>query len=89
MFYTEQEASGAEHLTVLKAEGITVTVSESGQKQVLSSIINSCKKAGGSGVFYWGGDWIPCDNVPDTWENQALFDFDGKALPALEAFLEN
>lgn len=89
VFYTEQEASGAERLTVLKAEGITVTVAESGQKQVLSSIINSCKKAGGSGVFYWGGDWIPCDNVPDTWENQALFDFDGKALPALEAFLEN
>jgi len=69
--------------------GITVAATEDGQKAVLKSIIKSCKAAGGSGVFYWGGDWITCDNVLSTWENQALFDFEGKILLAAEAFLED
>lgn len=87
IFYIEQEESGAKKLTSLKDSGITAVASEYGQKAVLSSIIESCKNAGGSGVFYWGGDWISCDNVPSSWENQALFDFDGKILPAVDAFL--
>ncbi len=89
VFYKDQEKSGAEKLTSLSASGITATASEAGQKAVLKSIIKSCKNAGGNGVFYWGGDWIPCNNVPSTWENQALFDFEGKILPAAEAFLED
>ena len=89
VFYKDQEKSGAEKLTSLSESGITVAATEDGQKAVLKSIIKSCKAAGGSGVFYWGGDWITCDNVLSTWENQALFDFEGKILLAAEAFLED
>ena len=44
---------------------------------------------GGIGVFYWEADSIvwPGANLSttegNTWENQALFSFDGKALPSL------
>ncbi|MFI9529644.1 glycosyl hydrolase 53 family protein [Micromonospora rosaria] len=44
------------------------------------------------GVFYWeptwtavdGAGWDPADPTSgDGWENQALFDYSGRALPAL------
>jgi arabinogalactan endo-1,4-beta-galactosidase len=44
----------------------------------------------GLGFCYWGGEFIAYkgDQATDgsSWENQALFDFDTKALPALEVF---
>lgn len=46
----------------------------------------------GTGFCYWGSEWISFkgDEATDgsTWENQALFDFDNKAVPALDAFAE-
>ncbi|MEM3763454.1 MAG: glycosyl hydrolase 53 family protein [Desulfurococcaceae archaeon] len=44
------------------------------------------------GVFYWGAGWIPVPgagwktNEGNPWENQALFDFNGRALPSLRVF---
>jgi arabinogalactan endo-1,4-beta-galactosidase len=44
------------------------------------------------GVFYWEPDWIPFPGVGwrtgdgNNWENQALFDFTGRALPSLKVF---
>ncbi|HTP58211.1 MAG TPA: glycosyl hydrolase 53 family protein, partial [Spirochaetia bacterium] len=46
----------------------------------------------GIGVFYWEPDWIPFPGVGwrtgegNNWENQALFDFTGRALPSLNVF---
>jgi arabinogalactan endo-1,4-beta-galactosidase len=46
------------------------------------------------GVFYWeptwtavdGAGWDPADPTSgDGWENQAVFDYNGRALPALDA----
>jgi arabinogalactan endo-1,4-beta-galactosidase len=51
----------------------------------------------GKGVFYWEPAWLGlpgCGWDPENpssgngWENQALFDFDGKALSSLDVFLE-
>lgn len=43
-----------------------------------------------SGFCYWGAEWIAFKGVEakngSPWENQALFDFNNKALPALSAF---
>ena len=45
---------------------------------------------GGVGLCYWAPEWIAWKGpqAPDgsPWENQALFDFDNKALPALSVF---
>lgn len=46
----------------------------------------------GLGVFYWEGDWIPVKGAGwisgqgNAWENQAMFDFKGNALPSLDVF---
>ncbi|GAB4420574.1 MAG: hypothetical protein OHK0039_34330 [Bacteroidia bacterium] len=46
----------------------------------------------GKGFCYWGAEWIAFkgDNAADgsSWENQALWDFDHRALPALDVFAE-
>jgi arabinogalactan endo-1,4-beta-galactosidase len=57
--------------------------------------VASVDNARGVGVFYWeptwtavaGGGWDPADPASgDGWENQALFDYRGRALPALKEF---
>ncbi|HTP07538.1 MAG TPA: glycosyl hydrolase 53 family protein, partial [Anaerolineae bacterium] len=46
----------------------------------------------GLGVFYWEPDWIPVPGAGwktdegNAWENQALFDFNGQALPSINVF---
>jgi arabinogalactan endo-1,4-beta-galactosidase len=46
----------------------------------------------GLGVFYWEPDWIPVPGAGwrtgegNSWDNQAMFDFDGRALPSLAVF---
>lgn len=65
--------------------------SPEGQRAFLQAVIETARDAGALGVFYWGGEWIatsPQDTNGSAWENQALFDFEGNALPALEMFKE-
>jgi arabinogalactan endo-1,4-beta-galactosidase len=40
----------------------------------------------GAGFFYWAPDYITTPNCGSVWENLALFDFEGEALPAWQAF---
>ena len=53
------------------------------QARVLRAFIDMAASAGASGIFYWAPDWIPFPGLRSNWENQALFDFDGKALPSI------
>ncbi len=66
-----------------------------GQAANLRAVLDAARRSGAVGVFYWeptwtavkGNGWDPADpNSGDQWENQALFDFQGKALPAMKAF---
>lgn len=70
-----------------------------GQRNMLRDImavVRAVPNGRGLGVFYWDATWIAVPgngwdtkdpNSGNAWENQALFDFDGKALPALEEYL--
>lgn len=60
------------------------------------SVVRAVQNGRGLGVFYWDATWTavpgngwdsknPTSGNP--WENQALFDFDGRALPALAEYL--
>ena len=46
----------------------------------------------GLGIFYWEPEWIAVEGAGwatgqgDAWENLALFDFDGNALPSIDVF---
>ena len=57
------------------------------------SIVRAVPNGRGLGAFYWdatwtavpGNGWDPNDaSSGNSWENQALFDFDDLALPALD-----
>lgn len=64
-----------------------------GQKEFISrinSISTGFEK--GLGFCYWGAELVAWkgDQATDAspWENQALFDFNNRALPVLESFNE-
>ncbi|MCW6009753.1 arabinogalactan endo-1,4-beta-galactosidase [Micromonospora sp. CPCC 205371] len=67
-----------------------------GQADALRDIFNVVAAVPNSlGVFYWeptwtavdGAGWDPADpSSGDGWENQAVFDYSGRALPALRVF---
>ncbi|MDQ2686971.1 MAG: arabinogalactan endo-1,4-beta-galactosidase [Armatimonadota bacterium] len=65
-----------------------------GQKDFLAALIRTVQATPGGhgkGVFYWAPEWIMGRKWtgPDwspTWENRALFDHEGNALPAMGAF---
>lgn len=60
------------------------------------SIVRAVPNGRGLGAFYWdatwtavpGNGWDPSDPLSgNNWENQALFDFDSVALPAMSEFI--
>ena len=87
--------------SLLNYDGITISAdsesknyveaTEENQYNVLNAVFKVTKANNGNGVFYWGGEWIAYGNQTQapygsTWENQALFDFSGIPLKALEVF---
>lgn len=69
-----------------------------GQKAYFEWLIQTIKNIPnnhGIGFCYWAPDWVAFEGNEVTstngtsWENQCLFDFDLKALPALETFNPN
>ncbi len=68
------------------------TASPDGQKKFIQKIntIMTDELSRGLGFCYWGGELIAWKGDQATeaspWENQALFDFNHKALPVLDAF---
>ena len=62
-----------------------------GQKNYLLKIREIAVEAPNClGFCYWGGEWISYKGDTATngssWENQAFWDFNNKALPVLEAY---
>jgi len=69
------------------------TASLNGQKEFLTEIKSIVKSIpNGIGLAYWGAEWVAYDGPTSTkgssWENQALFDYNFKATPAIEVFKE-
>ena len=67
--------------------------SPAGQASLIHDLTSAVVNAGGKGIFYWEGAWIPNSNVgwagsgsKNTWGNQGFFSFDGKAIANLDLF---
>ena len=61
--------------------------SEEGQLLFLHDLITLVNENNyGLGICYWAPDWISTDQFGSPWENQALFDFNGRANDAITAF---
>lgn len=72
----------------------TYPATPEGQQQYLTNLKNLVKSTPvGLGFCYWGGEWIAFrgnqSTTGSTWENQALWNFERNALPALTAFSKN
>jgi arabinogalactan endo-1,4-beta-galactosidase len=52
----------------------------------LMAIVRSAPRGRGRGLFWWAPEWIATPRFGSAWENTALFDEGGGALPALGAF---
>jgi arabinogalactan endo-1,4-beta-galactosidase len=70
-------------------------VSVQGQAKFLKDLMNVVQQVPdgkGLGIFYWEATWIPVKGAGwksgegNAWENQAMFDFYGNALPSLHVF---
>jgi len=60
-----------------------------GQKNFLADEINVIQNIQGNnglGMFYWEPDWISAPTFGSSWENLALFDFDGELLNSISVF---
>jgi len=69
-----------------------------GQQKLLAdvmTVVRAVPNGHGLGIFYWepawtavpGNGWDPADPASGNgWENQALFDFNNRALPAMDVF---
>lgn len=61
-----------------------------GQQAYLEALSNALHASGALGWCYWGAEWVSFGNAGgwqgSSWENQALWDFDRKFLPAEAAF---
>jgi len=94
--YTTDDADGYSNLVggnALDLGGYKATVQ--GQATAVRDIINAVAQVPngkGLGVFYWEPEWIAVNGAGwaagegNAWENLAMFDFDGNALPSLDVF---
>lgn len=62
--------------------------SQKGQADILQGITQEVIDGGGSGIIYWEPGWISSDmkdlwGTGSSWENCALFDFDGNPVEAM------
>ena len=94
--YTTRDGDGWPNLfntEMQKSVGYKATMQ--GQASVVRDVIDAVAQVPGGrglGVFYWEPDWTPVPRAGwrtgegNAWDNQAMFDFDGKALPSLAVF---
>lgn len=69
----------------------TYPATTTGQKNYMLAIKNLLKETEyGLGFAYWGTEWVAFKGATATngssWENQALYDFNNKALPVMDVF---
>jgi arabinogalactan endo-1,4-beta-galactosidase len=99
-FTTDENDAEPNIFTPALAQAAGSPATPAGQAEALRDMFNviaAIPDGHGLGVFYWepawtavpGGGWDPTDPTSgDGWENQALFDYSGRALPALKVFGE-
>lgn len=89
--FTESDGDGTgNNFQIYSDEKYGYSASVQGQATAVRDIIETVASVDkGAGVFYWEPDWIPVEGFGwrtgegSSWENQAMFDFDGRVLPSM------
>jgi arabinogalactan endo-1,4-beta-galactosidase len=96
--FTDQDNDDFPNIVDQKLAVQDYPLTPEGQREMLRdimSVVRAVDNGRGLGVFYWDATWTAVkgngwDNTNpaagNAWENQALFDFDGKMLPALDEY---
>ncbi len=92
--FTEDDGDGMGNAFIVYSDDENGYIpSVQGQATEVRDIIDTVSHVnGGVGIFYWEPDWIPVKGAGwrtgegNNWENQAMFDFTGHALPSLAVF---
>lgn len=94
--FTEENADGqGNNFKVYRDDKYGYVPSVQGQATVVRDVMASVLEAGGEkalGVFYWEPGWIPVEGAGwrtgsgNGWENQAMFNYDGKVLESMGVF---
>jgi arabinogalactan endo-1,4-beta-galactosidase len=97
--FTDQEDDFLANIANSEMATPSYPFTQEGQRRMVRdvmSVVRAVQNGRGLGVFYWDATWtaVPGNgwdstgpNSGNAWENQALFDYDDKALPALEEYL--
>ncbi|MFN2196846.1 MAG: arabinogalactan endo-beta-1,4-galactanase [Anaerolineales bacterium] len=98
--FTADDHDNYENIICAEDQQAGYPFSPAGQKHILADImavVRAVPNHRGLGVLWWdatwtavtGNGWDPADpTAGNNWENQALFDFDNRALPAMSLFLQ-
>lgn len=96
--FTDQDADNYPNIATQELINPHYPLTPDGQRAMLRDVMSVVRAVDGNrglGVFYWDATWTAVagngwDNTHpefgNAWENQALFDFDGKVLPALDEY---
>jgi arabinogalactan endo-1,4-beta-galactosidase len=87
--FTTENADSYVNINAANAMVPGYPITQSGQYQYMKDLTQAVTSGGGSGVMYWAPDWISTSyhdlwGTGSSWENNALFDFNGNALPGID-----
>lgn len=93
-YTAKSDPNAANTFTTASALKAGYPLSIQGQTTYVAEILAQLAKADNAlGASYWGGDWLPVkgcgwadEDSKDSWANQALFTYEGMALPTLSVF---
>ena len=87
-FTTKYADDGTSNLLYTANKDVNYDLSIKGQAEEVHDILEQLNNAKNAiGYAYWGGEWIYSSSIAyNNWENQALFTFEGVALPVLNQF---
>ncbi len=97
--FTDQENDYLENIANSSMAIPGYPYSPEGQRAMLRdvmAVVRAVPNGRGLGVFYWDATWTAVDgngwestdpSSGNAWENQALFDYDERVLPAVEEYM--
>ncbi|MBQ4553723.1 MAG: glycosyl hydrolase 53 family protein [Spirochaetaceae bacterium] len=86
IFYNQSDVAGTNIPSLADKEGKIEGTIEN-QALVVREVLEKTAAAGSTGIFYWGTCYLGVDDImASAYENQALFDAQGKVLPSMDVF---
>lgn len=85
--FSNQQATAGNSISSLADSTGKIEGTIENQALVVREVLEQTAAAGSTGIFYWGTCYLGVDDImASAYENQALFDVQGKVLPSMDVF---